>query len=75
MTDAWKDRWDERYSNEAYAYGELPNDYLKEQLEKANVGKILFPADGEGRNGVFAAKLGWDVSAFDSKPGLKKMRL
>jgi len=73
MTDAWKDRWDERYSNEAYAYGELPNDYLKEQLEKANVGKILFPADGEGRNGVFAAKLGWDVFAFDiSAEGRRK---
>jgi len=65
MKDAWTDRWNERYSNAAYAYGELPNDYLNEQLKKLAAGKILFPADGEGRNGVFAAKLGWDVSAFD----------
>ena len=29
------------------------------------VGSILFPAEGEGRNAVFAATLGWSVSAFD----------
>lgn len=29
------------------------------------VGKILFPAEGEGRNAVYAATLGWDVFAFD----------
>jgi len=28
-------------------------------------GKILFPADGEGRNSVYAAALGWDAHAFD----------
>jgi Methyltransferase domain len=38
---------------------------LKAQLEKLSVGSILFPAEGEGRNAVFAAKLGWTVSAFD----------
>jgi cyclopropane fatty-acyl-phospholipid synthase-like methyltransferase len=34
-------------------------------LEKLGVGTILFPAEGEGRNAVFAARLGWTVSAFD----------
>ncbi len=29
------------------------------------VGSIFFPAEGEGRNAVFAAQLGWTVSAFD----------
>jgi len=43
----------------------LPNNYLKEQLSKLDVGSILFPAEGEGRNAVFAARLGWTVSAFD----------
>lgn len=65
MSDSWVGRWDERYSNEAFAYGEQPNNYLKEQLEKFPVGTILFPAEGEGRNAVFAATLGWTVSAFD----------
>src|SRR4026207_1693687 len=65
MNDAWTDRWNERYSKDEFAYGEQPNNYLKEQLEKLNAGTILFPAEGEGRNAVFAATLGWKVSAFD----------
>ena len=65
MSDTWTERWDDRYSTDEFAYGEQPNNYLKEQLEKLHVGKILFPAEGEGRNAVFAAKLGWTVSAFD----------
>lgn len=65
MDDAWTRRWDERYRQEEFAYGELPNQYLKEQLNKLPVGQILFPAEGEGRNAVYAATLGWTVSAFD----------
>ena len=73
MKDAWTERWNDRYSNEEFAYGENPNNYLKEQLEKLPAGNILFPAEGEGRNAVFAAKLGWAVSAFDiSDKGKKK---
>jgi len=65
MNDPWIERWNDRYSKDEFAYGEQPNNYLKEQLEKLDVGTILFPAEGEGRNAVFAAKLGWTVSAFD----------
>ena len=65
MNNPWTKRWNDRYSNEEFAYGEEPNNYLKEQLEKLNPGTILFPAEGEGRNAVFAAKLGWEVWAFD----------
>jgi len=65
MTDSWLKQWNDRYKNEEYAYGIEPNDFLKEQLAKLPVGKILFAAEGEGRNAVFAARLGWDVSAFD----------
>lgn len=73
MADAWTDRWDNRYSNDEFAYGEQPNNYLKEHLEHLAPAKILFPAEGEGRNAVFAAKLGWEVSAFDiSSEGKKK---
>ena len=73
MTDTWTQRWNERFSAEEFAYGEEPNLYLKEQLEKLPTGKILFGGEGEGRNAVFAARLGWDVSAFDiSVEGKKK---
>jgi SAM-dependent methyltransferase len=65
MNEAWVDRWNDRYSTDEFAYGEQPNNYLKEQLAQLETGTILFPAEGEGRNAVFAAKLGWKVSAFD----------
>ncbi|HNN72306.1 MAG TPA: class I SAM-dependent methyltransferase [Ferruginibacter sp.] len=57
--------WDERYRSDAYAYGTQPNQYLRQQLEKWPPGSILFAAEGEGRNAVYAAKQGWKVSAFD----------
>jgi len=68
-----KDFWNERYSATEFVYGKKPNAYLKEKLIKFNPGTILFPAEGEGRNAVFAAVLGWKVSAFDtSTEGRKK---
>jgi ubiquinone/menaquinone biosynthesis C-methylase UbiE len=73
MADNWTSKWDERYRDSEYAYGEQPNKYLEEQLGKLPVGKILFPAEGEGRNAVFAARQGWEVSAYDiSNEGQKK---
>lgn len=73
MSENWTDRWNERYSKEEFAYGTEPNEYLKEQLKNRAAGNILFAAEGEGRNAVFAAKLGWTVSAFDiSTEGRKK---
>lgn len=68
-----KEKWDDRYSKKEFAYGEQPNNYLKEQLSKINQGTILFPAEGEGRNSVYAATVGWKVYAFDqSLEGKKK---
>lgn len=65
--------WDDRYSGDDYFYGEQPNEYLKAQLPPFPPGSILFPAEGEGRNAVYAATLGWKVSAFDqSAEGQKK---
>lgn len=59
------DAWNQRYSNEEYAYGEGPNEFFKEHLNKLEEGSILLPADGEGRNGVYAASKGWQVTSFD----------
>ncbi|MCF2876533.1 MULTISPECIES: class I SAM-dependent methyltransferase [unclassified Tenacibaculum] len=60
-----KDFWNERYNHNEWAYGKEPNAYIKEKLPLFNAGKVLFPAEGEGRNAVYAATLGWNVSAFD----------
>jgi SAM-dependent methyltransferase len=68
--------WEERYGKESYAYGKEPNHFFKEQIENLAPGKILFPAEGEGRNSVYAALLGHDVHAFDlSSEGKKKAEL
>jgi SAM-dependent methyltransferase len=60
-----KEFWDQRYASEEYAYGEKPNEFFKGSLEGLKPGRILLPADGEGRNGVYAATQGWDVVSFD----------
>lgn len=73
MMRNWKDKWNERFSSKEYIYGTEPNVFFKEQLDKIKPGKILLPADGEGRNGVYAATQGWDVSIFDiSREGRNK---
>lgn len=73
MIDAWVKRWDDRYREKDFAYGTKPNEFLKEQLLNLTPGNILFGAEGEGRNAVYASKLGWNVAAFDiSTEGQKK---
>lgn len=71
-----QDFWNDRHSRDEFVYGESPNRYLKEKLAGLRPGKILFPAEGEGRNAVFAAGSGWTVSAFDqSAEGKRKADL
>lgn len=60
-----KEMWDKRYGSEEFAYGVEPNEYFKEKIGGLKPGKILLPAEGEGRNAVYAAELGWNVQAFD----------
>ncbi|TGE22622.1 class I SAM-dependent methyltransferase [Hymenobacter metallicola] len=57
--------WDARYESEAYAYGTEPNTYFRQQLDKLPPGHLLLLAEGEGRNAVYAARRGWQVTAVD----------
>ncbi len=66
------DFWNQRYATVEYAYGTEPNEFYREELEKLKPGKILFPAEGEGRNAVYAAVRGWEVSAFDLSSEAKR---
>ncbi|APQ16083.1 class I SAM-dependent methyltransferase [Maribacter hydrothermalis] len=66
-----KDFWNARYKEESYAYGNLPNEFFKQQLDKLKVGSILLPAEGEGRNAVYALSKGWEVMAFDFSKSAK----
>jgi SAM-dependent methyltransferase len=67
------DFWNDRYSQEQMVYGSEPNVFFREQLQQLKPGKLLLPAEGEGRNAVHAALKGWQVFAFDfSEEGYKK---
>ena len=59
--------WNERFDKEEFIFGKEPNEYLVEQsaqyLKPGN--SVLCIADGEGRNGVWLAKQGMQVIAFD----------
>jgi len=65
--------WDERYRREDYVYGKAPNDFLAARVDELRPGNVLCLAEGEGRNAVFLAGRGFDVSAVDaSAVGLEK---
>ena len=60
--------WDQRYSSEEYAYGKEANIWLSERISQITPpqnNRALFPADGEGRNAVWAARVGWNSEVFD----------
>ena len=58
--------WEARYGDPHYHYGTEPNDFLREQVGALPPGgRVLCIADGEGRNSVFLAGMGFQVTAFD----------
>ena len=59
------DKWDERYGVEEYVYGREPNLFLKQNVNSIPKGNVLCIADGEGRNGVWLAKQGYNVTSID----------
>jgi SAM-dependent methyltransferase len=65
--------WDDRYAVDEYVYGTSPNTFLAEHYQQLPKGKVLCLAEGEGRNAVFLAEQGYDVTAVDnSAVGLEK---
>lgn len=66
-------KWDERYSEPGYTFGTTPNAFLVSMVDRLPHGKILMLAEGEGRNAVYLASRGYDVTAVDSSSvGLDK---
>ena len=64
--------WNQRYSGDEFAYGTEPNSFLAENAHLL-AGPVLSLAEGEGRNAVFLASLGFDVLGVDgSEVGLAK---
>ena len=67
--------WDERYAEPGFAYGREPNRFLRRRLAAMRPGRLLLPGEGEGRNAVWAAGQGWQVTALDqSAVAVEKIR-
>lgn len=65
--------WDERYSREGWTFGTEPNDFLRQEANRIPQGQVLCLGEGEGRNSVFLAELGYEVVGVDrSQVGLDK---
>lgn len=61
------DMWNQRYDQDGFLFGTEPAAFLVAQaplLPAAS--RVLCVADGEGRNSVYLAQLGHDVTAFDA---------
>lgn len=68
--------WDERYAGGEYRYGKAPNAYLVSRVDRISAGgRVLCVGDGEGRNGVWLATRGFDVTSIEpSSAGAAKIR-
>ncbi len=67
--------WDERFAEPELAYGDQPNDWLREVAARLPPGPVLCLAEGQGRNAVWLATLGRAVTAVDASPvGLARAR-
>ncbi len=69
------DFWNKKFSTKHYLYGTNPNGFIKEFIDNNSPRSILFPAEGEGRNAVYAARKGWKVTAFDTSTVAKEKAL
>lgn len=71
-----KERFDDRYTEPGYHYGKDPDPFLASLADRFKPGqRALLPGDGEGRNGVWLATRGLQVTTFDlSVVGVEKAR-
>jgi SAM-dependent methyltransferase len=68
-------QWDERYSGAEFQWKQDPNQFVAAELADRGPGRALDLAAGEGRNSVWLAGRGWQVTAVDfSRVGLAKGR-
>ncbi|HYX64858.1 MAG TPA: class I SAM-dependent methyltransferase [Burkholderiales bacterium] len=70
------ERWNGRFAAPEYIFGTAPNGFLAANAHRLRRGqRALCVADGEGRNSVWLAERGLQVSAFDISPvGVAKAR-
>ncbi|MEP7021722.1 MAG: class I SAM-dependent methyltransferase [Pseudonocardiales bacterium] len=59
------EQWDERYAAVELVWGTQPNRWVERELADLPPGRALDLACGEGRNALWLAGRGWQVSALD----------
>jgi len=70
-----KERWNKKYETGTYLFGRDPIPFLKDHVDLLPKGSVLDLAMGEGRNGVFLATQGFQVTGVDiSEVGFKKAK-
>jgi SAM-dependent methyltransferase len=70
-----RDAWDARYAAEELVWSAGPNRFLVSELSDLPPGRALDLACGEGRNAIWLAERGWQVTAVDfSAAGVAKGR-
>jgi SAM-dependent methyltransferase len=57
--------WDERYSEHDHLWSVTPNLFVADRLNGSKPGRGLDVASGEGRNAIWLASLGWEMTAVD----------
>ena len=60
-----RERWNARYAARELIWSAGPNALLAEEISNLPVGRALDAACGEGRNGLWLAEQGWQVTAVD----------
>lgn len=60
-----KERWNQKYNRKMYVYGKEPAAFLKQRTGMLKKGKALVLAMGEGRNAVYLAQHGFDVTGVE----------
>jgi SAM-dependent methyltransferase len=59
-------RWNESLVvDTSYHFNKNPNTFLANAVKNIKPGKAIDVAMGQGRNAIYLAKLGWDVTGFD----------
>ena len=69
-----KEKWNRKYDSQEYVNGKGPSGWLEDNIDLlSSSGKALDLAGGEGRNSVYAAGRGYQVTCMDiSENGLQK---
>jgi tellurite methyltransferase len=65
MSEADREKWNERYRDGAYAERTLPSAFLASWIERIPLGHALDVACGAGRNALYLAAQGFEVDAVD----------